>query len=118
MPDDRADFIYADEYPVTLADGITVDVQDDPDGYLSAGDDEPDDTQYVYVVVEDPATGAFDSLGGIGIPAHLSGYDACRVIWDVIGPDCCGLIDDVRRDRDREVAERAHWAARDVVTVS
>lgn len=116
---DRADFICADDYPLTLADGIVIGVHDDPDGPLSAGEGEDiDSTEYVGVTVDDPETGAHDSLWSIGIPSHYSGAQTRAELWsNVIGPDVHDLLGNVRRARDHEIALRNDAAARDIVTV-
>jgi hypothetical protein len=117
MPnDDRERFLGADEYPVMLADGVLVDVLDDPDGYVSAGEGEDESTQYVGVTVEDPGTDAFVGLWGTGIPSHWSGMDCREHLWETVVAGFYDLLGTVRAQRDAERAERAEWEARDVVT--
>jgi hypothetical protein len=116
LNDDRERFLSADEYPVMLADGVLVDVLDDPHGFLSAGEGEDESTQYVGVAVQDPATGAHEALWSIGIPDHWSGT-ACRVhLWENVVGGYHDLLRAVRAQRDAELRERAEWEARDVVT--
>lgn len=115
--EDRETFMQAEDYPVTLVDGIVVRVdQDDDDGYMVDG------TFYecamVGIVVTDGRTGAEASLFSIAVPSHYSGMDCRAQLWgDYL--DCgTDLLREVRSARDRELAERAYWAACDVVTVA
>lgn len=115
--DDRAAFMAAD-FPLTLDDGIVINVLDDADGYLSAGDSEDvEHTEYLGVTVDDPQTDSHESLWSIGIPDHYSGEQTRAELWShVVGPEFYDLLGSVRRQRATELAERDEWAARDTVT--
>jgi hypothetical protein len=87
---------------------------DDPDGPLDAGEDES--TQCVGVTVEDPGSGAWESVWGIGIPDHWSGMDCREHLWESVVGGYHDLLRAVRAQRDAELRERAEWEARDVMT--
>lgn len=118
IADDRDAFMFAD-FPLTLPDGVVINVLDDPDGYLSAGENEPADTEYVGVTVDDPDTGAHDSIWSIGVSPHQSGHEVRALLWDLaVDPDgYYALLGSVREQRDHELAERADAAARDIITL-
>lgn len=114
---DRCDFMSGDDR-VELDDGIVIEIHDDPDGWLSAAEHEnPEECEYVGVVVTDPATGISDSLWGTGLAMRESGVFNRAYLWDTVVGHFYDLLGTVRAQRDTEVGEVAYWAARDVVTL-
>lgn len=116
--DDRERILAAEPYPVELADGITVELLEDEDGYRFHAE-EGDRFDYVGTIVRDPATGVVDSLWGTGVEKHWSGERVRRhIIRHVLdGNGGYDLLGRVRRAAERERNEAAEWAARGVVTL-
>lgn len=114
---DRDTFMQAESYPVTLADGIVVDVKDDQSSFFDYTDHD-ESCDYVGLIVTDPQTGAQVDLWAIGIPEHWSGLDSRAHLWNAYLAGDGALLEIVRAERDRELAESAHAAACDIITVA
>lgn len=113
--DDRERFIAGDDR-IELADGIVIELHDDPDAWDDYADLGEDVDAYVGTTVEDPETGAYESLWGTGVPTGMSGH-ACRVmLWEDVVGGYYELLATVRKARAAELAERADAAARDIDT--
>jgi hypothetical protein len=100
---------------VTLSDGVVIEIHDDPDGYLSAGDFEDiEQTEYVGTIVRDPVTGFEDAIWGTGLSMNRSGRENRQDLWNHVVAGFYNLLGTVRA----EVSEREYWAARGVPTVT
>jgi hypothetical protein len=117
--DDRERFMAGDDR-IVLADGIVIELHDDPDAWDDYVDLSEVVDAYVETTVEDPETGAYESLWGTGVPSGMGGRDCrdCRVmLWEHVVGGYYELLATVRKARAAELAERADAAARDIITV-
>ncbi len=117
ITEDRAAFMTGGDR-IELEDGIIIELFDDGDGYLSAGEDDLEGTQYVGVGVRDPETGIEDSLWGTGVLPSQSGMEVRAMLWETVVADFHDLLGTVRAARSAELLESAEWAARDTMTVA
>jgi hypothetical protein len=114
--DDRERFMAGDDR-IVLADGIVIEIHDDPDAWDHYAYLSEDVDGYVGTTVEDPETGAYEALWGTGVPSGISGHDCRVMLWEHVVGGYYELLAAVRKARAAELAERADAAARDIVTV-